>query len=136
MVKSYKMTKENLIDAIASRTGIEKGTISKIVEDFMESVKESMVIGSNVYLRGFGSFIVKKRARKVARNISKNTVVIIPAHNMPVFKPAPAFNTRIKNVKKGHILLYLDDNKQTRLKKTKGTDDDGPGFKPNKKAKK
>ena len=63
----------------------------------METVKDSMISGSNVYLRGFGSFIVKKRAKKTARNISKNTTIIIPAHNIPAFKPAKTFITQVKN---------------------------------------
>jgi DNA-binding protein HU-beta len=63
----------------------------------METVKDSMVKGSNVYLRGFGSFIVKKRAKKTARNISKNTTIIIPSHNIPAFKPAKSFITKVKS---------------------------------------
>ena len=62
----------------------------------MESVKVSLAKGENVYLRGFGSFIVKKRAQKTARNISKNTTIIIPAHNIPAFKPAKTFMGEVK----------------------------------------
>ena len=69
----------------------------KTVEAFMDTVKHSMVSGNNVYLRGFGSFIVKKRAKKTARNISKNTTIIIPAHNIPAFKPAKTFITKVKS---------------------------------------
>ena len=91
------MTKNDLVIEIAEETGIAKDTIQKIIEDFMVTVKHSMVKGNNVYLRGFGSFIVKKRARKTARNISKNTTIIIPAHNIPSFKPAKVFVSEVKN---------------------------------------
>ncbi len=67
-----------------------------IVEAFMDSVKGSLVNGNNVYLRGFGSFIIKKRATKVARNISKNTTITIPEHNIPAFKPAKSFAAKVK----------------------------------------
>ena len=91
------MTKADIVNEIAKNTGIEKVTVQKTVEAFMESVKDSMVAGNNVYLRGFGSFIVKKRAKKTARNISKNTTIIIPAHNSPAFKPAKTFITKVKS---------------------------------------
>ena len=91
------MTKADIVNEIAKNTGIEKVTVQKTVEAFMESVKDSMVAGNNVYLRGFGSFIVKKRAKKTARNISKNTTIIIPAHNIPSFKPAKTFVAQVKN---------------------------------------
>jgi DNA-binding protein HU-beta len=95
------MTKADIVNEIAKNTGIEKVTVQKTVEAFMETIKHSMVGGNNVYLRGFGSFIVKKRAKKTARNISKNTTIIIPAHNIPSFKPAKSFITKVKsNVKK------------------------------------
>jgi len=95
------MTKADIVNEIAKNTGIEKVTVQKSVEAFMDTVKQSMVSGNNVYLRGFGSFIVKKRAKKTARNISKNTTIIIPAHNIPAFKPAKTFITKVKsNVKK------------------------------------
>ena len=74
------MTKADIINEIAEKTGIEKVAVQASVEAFMKSVKNSMVSGENVYLRGFGSFIVKKRAEKTGRNISKNTTIIIPAH--------------------------------------------------------
>ena len=91
------MTKADIVNEIAKNTGIEKVTVQKAVESLMETVKDSMVKGSNVYLRGFGSFIVKKRAKKTARNISKNTTIIIPAHNIPAFKPAKSFITKVKS---------------------------------------
>ena len=91
------MTKADIVNEIAKNTGIEKVTAQKTVEAFMESVKDSMVAGNNVYLRGFGSFIVKKRAKKTARNISKTTTIIIPAHNIPAFKPAKTFINKVKS---------------------------------------
>ncbi len=96
------MTKADIINDIAEKTGIEKVTVQASVEAFMKTVRESMVNGKNVYLRGFGSFIVKKRAEKTGRNISKNTTIIIPAHYIPAFKPAKTFADKVKkNVKKG-----------------------------------
>lgn len=90
------MTKADIINEIAEATGVEKNEVSKIVETFMTTVKNSMSKGENVYLRGFGSFIVKKRAEKTGRNISKNTTIIIPAHNIPSFKPAKVFVDLVK----------------------------------------
>ena len=94
------MTKADIVNEISKNTGIEKVTVQKTVETFMETVKDSLGEGKNVYLRGFGSFVVKKRAEKTARNISKNTTIIIPAHNIPSFKPAKTFVSKVKkNVK-------------------------------------
>jgi DNA-binding protein HU-beta len=94
------MTKADIVNEISRTTGIEKITVQKTVEAFMESIKDSMVKDKNIYLRGFGSFIVKKRAKKTARNISKNTTIIIPEHFIPSFKPAKSFVTKVKsNVK-------------------------------------
>jgi DNA-binding protein HU-beta len=94
------MTKADIVSEISKGTGIEKITVQKTVEAFMESVKGSLAKNQNVYLRGFGSFIVKERAQKTARNISKNTTIIIPAHNIPAFKPAKTFVGKVKtNVK-------------------------------------
>jgi DNA-binding protein HU-beta len=90
------MTKADIVNEIAKETGIDKLTVLKTVESFMENVKDSLGKGENVYLRGFGSFIVKTRAQKVARNISKNTSIIIPAHNIPSFKPAKTFVSAVK----------------------------------------
>jgi DNA-binding protein HU-beta len=90
------MTKAEIVKEITQNTGIEKVIVEKAVEAFMETVKGSMSEGSNVYLRGFGSFIVKNRAAKTARNISKNTTVIIPAHVIPSFKPAKEFISQVK----------------------------------------
>ncbi|HEY9116108.1 MAG TPA: HU family DNA-binding protein [Bacteroidales bacterium] len=94
--KNRNMTKAEIVTEIASKTGIEKVAVQAVVESFMETVKETMVDGENVYLRGFGSFIIKKRAEKTGRNISKNTTIIIPAHNIPAFKPAKTFVTEVK----------------------------------------
>lgn len=91
------MTKAEIVAEIANKTGIEKIQVQKTVESFMDSIKGSMSKGENIYLRGFGSFIIKKRAKKTGRNISKNTTLIIPAHNIPSFKPAKTFVTKIKN---------------------------------------
>lgn len=90
------MTKADIVKEISSKTGIEKNIVLATVESFMETVKESLANEENVYLRGFGSFILKKRATKTARNISKNTTIIIPEHNIPAFKPAKTFSLSIK----------------------------------------
>ena len=94
------MTKAEIVAEIAQRTGIEKVNVQEVVESFMSVLKGSMKKGNNVYLRGFGSFIIKRRAEKTGRNISKNTTIIIPAHNIPSFKPSKTFMEEIKsNVK-------------------------------------
>lgn len=93
------MTKADIISEIAKSTGVDKTTVATVIEGFMESVKGSMASGENVYLRGFGTFLIKRRAEKVARNISKNTTIIIPAHNIPAFKPAKDFQKSIKETK-------------------------------------
>ena len=90
------MTKADIVSEIAKSTGVEKVQVQAIVEAFMESIKTSLTQKHNVYLRGFGSFIVKKRAKKVARNISKNTTITIPEHNIPAFKPAKSFAAKVK----------------------------------------
>jgi DNA-binding protein HU-beta len=94
------MTKADIVAGIAEETGLERVEALRAVEAFMNSVKSSLANGQNVYLRGFGSFIVKERAEKTGRNISKNTAIIIPAHNIPSFKPAKTFVEDVKsNVK-------------------------------------
>ncbi len=94
------MTKADIVAKISDKLGIEKGDVQATVETFMSEVKNSLEGGDNVYLRGFGSFIVKKRAEKTGRNISKNTTIKIPAHNIPAFKPAKVFVEGVKsNVK-------------------------------------
>ena len=90
------MTKADIVSEIAKSTGVEKVQVQAIVEAFMDSIKTSLTNKNNVYLRGFGSFIVKKRAKKVARNISKNTTINIPEHNIPAFKPAKSFAAKVK----------------------------------------
>ena len=103
------MTKADIVNEISEKTGIEKIVVQTTVEAFMKSIRTSMTEGKNVYLRGFGTFVVKKRAEKIGRNISKNTTVIIPAHFIPSFKPAKTFTERVKrNVKVAEPL----DNKQ------------------------
>jgi DNA-binding protein HU-beta len=90
------MTKAEIVKEIVNKTGIEKVAVETIVEGFMESVKDSMVKGENIYLRGFGSFIIKKRAEKIARNITKKTPIKIPAHNIPAFRPCKEFSEEVK----------------------------------------
>ena len=90
------MTKADIVSEIAKSTGVEKVQVQAIVEAFMDSITTSLTNKNNVYLRGFGSFIVKKRAKKVARNISKNTTITIPEHNIPAFKPAKSFAAKVK----------------------------------------
>ncbi len=94
------MTKADIVSNIVEETGLERAEALKAVESFMTTIKTSLSKGDNVYLRGFGSFIVKERAEKTGRNISKNTAIIIPAHNIPSFKPAKTFVEDVKeNVK-------------------------------------
>ena len=90
------MTKAELTYAIAEKTGIDRKAVLKIVEALMESIKESMQGGEEVFLRGFGSFVIKHRAEKTARDIGKNTTIIIPAHDIPAFKPAKEFMEAVK----------------------------------------
>ena len=91
------MTKADIINQIAESTGVAKKDVSATVEAFMEEIRESLASNKeNVYLRGFGSFIVKHRAQKTARNISKNTTLVIDAHDFPAFKPAKSFIAKMK----------------------------------------
>ena len=90
------MTKADLIAEIANKTGVDKAATQVVVEAFMTSVKNSLLRKENVYLRGFGSFIIKERAMKTGRNIAKNTTIVIPAHNVPAFKAAKSFATVVK----------------------------------------
>ena len=91
------MTKAEIVSKISDKLGIEKGDVQATVESFIEEVKPSLEGGDNVYLRGFGSFIIKTRAEKTGRNISKNTTIKIPAHNIPAFKPAKVFVEGVKS---------------------------------------
>lgn len=93
------MTKADIVNEIAKSTGVEKAQVQQIVESFMDCIKDSLTDNNNVYLRGFGSFIVKTRAQKVARNISKNTTITIPEHNIPAFKPSKSFVIKVKESK-------------------------------------
>jgi DNA-binding protein HU-beta len=95
------MTKAELISIIAKRTGVERQVVLTTVEAFMEEVKNSLEKGTDVHLRGFGSFIVKHRAQKTGRILAKNTTIIIPAHDVPAFKPADVFVDKVKNRPKG-----------------------------------
>ncbi|MGB0423636.1 MAG: HU family DNA-binding protein [Flavobacteriales bacterium] len=90
------MTKADLVNDIAEQTGIEKADVQTTIEAFMQNVKGSLESGNNVYLRGFGSFVIKERAKKTGRNILKNTTIEIPAHNIPSFKPAKTFVEGVK----------------------------------------
>ncbi len=91
------MTKADLVTDISDKTGVEKIAVQATIESFMQSVIETMENGENVYLRGFGSFVVKKRAEKTGRNISKNTTLIIPEHFVPTFKPSKSFIDGVKS---------------------------------------
>ena len=91
------MTKADIVNEIAKNTGVDKASVLATVESFMDVVRNSLANNENVYLRGFGSFIVKKRAQKTARNISKNTTIIIPEHTIPAFKPAKSFVAMVKD---------------------------------------
>lgn len=91
------MTKADIIEEIVTTTGIAKKDVSATIEAFMETIKKSLLEDKeNVYLRGFGSFVIKHRAEKTARNISKNTRIVIAAHDLPCFKPAKSFVSKMK----------------------------------------
>ena len=90
------MTKAELIGIIAEKTGIEKADVSLTVESFFSVVKDSMAEGNDIFIRGFGSFINKKKAKKIGRNITKNTAIVIDEHFAPKFKPSPEFTDMIK----------------------------------------
>jgi DNA-binding protein HU-beta len=91
------MTKAEIVSNIAEKSGLEKADVLRVVEDLMVEVKDALESGENVYLRGFGSFIIKKRAEKTGRNITKNVTIKIPAHNIPAFKPAKSFVEAVKS---------------------------------------
>lgn len=91
------MTKADIVNEVAKKTNVEKVIVQKVLETSMEAIKKSMKEGNDVYLRGFGSFVVKKRAKKTARNIKQNTTIVIPEHNVPTFKPAKTFVNAVKN---------------------------------------
>ena len=95
-INNIIMTKAEIVTEIAGKTGIEKQVVMQVVEGMMETIKTSTINGEEVFLRGFGSFIIKHRAEKTARNISKNTTMVIPAHTIPAFKPAKSFVEKLK----------------------------------------
>jgi len=90
------MTKAELVNTISNKLGIEKEDTQRVIEAFMQEIKTSMYNSENVYLRGFGSFVIKRRASKTGRNITKNTTIQIPAHNIPFFKPSKDFAHKVK----------------------------------------
>ena len=91
------MTKAEILSKISDKLGLDRNDVQLTVENFMDEVIKSLETGENVYLRGFGSFIIKTRAEKTGRNISKNTTLKIPAHNIPAFKPAKVFVDGVKD---------------------------------------
>ncbi len=93
------MRKADLISEISDKTGIPKVDVMVTLETMFKEIKKSLISGENIYIRGFGSFIIKKRAAKIGRNIKKNIAVEIPEHNIPAFKPAKEFVQEVKNKK-------------------------------------
>ena len=110
------MTKAELVNAIANKLGTEKNETQRIIEAFMQEIRTTMYNGDNVYLRGFGSFIIKTRAAKTGRNISKNTAIQIPAHNIPAFKPSKTFVEKVKSKVKVNKYNSLSNNRIKTLK--------------------
>lgn len=90
------MTKAEIVNTISEKTGVDKKVVLTTLEAFMDTVVDTLSKDENVYLRGFGSFVLKKRAQKTARDILKNTTIIIPEHSIPVFRPAKTFTTAVK----------------------------------------
>ena len=90
------MTKAEIVNDVAKTTGIEKAQVLAVIEEFTTVVKGSLIAGNPVYMRGFGSFIIKHRAQKAARNITRKTTMTIPAHDIPAFKPAKSFVNAVK----------------------------------------
>ena len=95
--KPYSMRKADLISEISDKTGIPKVDVMVTLETMFKEIKRSLISGENIYIRGFGSFITKKRAAKIGRNIKKNIAVQIPEHYIPAFKPAKEFVQEVKN---------------------------------------
>lgn len=89
------MTKDDLIRKVGQRTGVELNTVKDVVEASMEAVMDSLATGETIYLRGFGTFQPKQRKAKTARNITKNTTIVVPAHTVPNFKPSPNFKRKL-----------------------------------------
>ncbi|MBQ2172600.1 MAG: HU family DNA-binding protein [Bacteroidales bacterium] len=90
------MTKAEIVNEVAKTTGFEKAQVLAVIEEFTNVVKGSLIAGNPVYMRGFGSFIIKHRAQKAARNITRKTTMTIPAHDIPAFKPAKSFVNAVK----------------------------------------
>jgi DNA-binding protein HU-beta len=93
------MTKADIVKELSNKTGIESTEVSVVLESFIQVIKTSMENGNEIFIRGFGSFIIKKRAQKVGRDLSKNTAIIIPEHYIPKFKPSQEFTEMVKNGK-------------------------------------
>lgn len=93
------MTKSDIINEIHENTGIERVAVQVIIEEMMQTIKSNMTSGENVYLRGFGTFFIKKRNTKIGRNITKNTALVVPEHNIPAFKPCKEFKEKVKDTK-------------------------------------
>ena len=98
-LKFLRMRKADLISEIADKTGIPKVDVMFTLETMFKEIKQSLIAGENIYIRGFGSFIIKKRAAKIGRNIKKNIAVEIPEHYIPAFKPAKEFVQEVKSKK-------------------------------------
>jgi len=98
------VTKADIIKKKKKKTGVDKADVNATVEAFLSVVKNNMAGGQNIYIRGFGSFINKKRKKKIARNISRNTAIVIDEHYIPAFKPAKIFVNKIKNSEKVKLL--------------------------------
>jgi DNA-binding protein HU-beta len=92
--------KTDVVSQIAKKTGLEKRDVKEVVETYFTIVKDSLTKGENVYFRGFGSFTLKKRAKKIGRNITKNTSIVVPEHYIPYFKPAKSFSSKVKKIVK------------------------------------
>ncbi len=103
------MKKADLINMISEKTGVPKVDVLVSLESFFSNVKQTLSEGENIYIRGFGSFITKKRAAKVGRNIKKNTSVYIPEHFIPAFKPAKEFVDEVKKIKTSNIEVVNED---------------------------
>lgn len=100
------MRKADLVTAISEKTGIAKVDVLVTLESFFKEVKDTLTDGENVYIRGFGSFVVKKRAKKIGRHIKKNEAIVIPEHYIPSFKPAKIFVEQVK----GNVTQLPEDN--------------------------
>lgn len=100
------MTKAEIVAQIAKKTGLDKETVLTVVEQFVADIKNSLADGEPVYLRGFGSFIIKERATKTARNIKEDRSIVIPAHNIPAFKPAKSFMGLVS----GNVVIEDDED--------------------------